>query len=338
MKGIRQACGALLVLSTAAAAIASPPPGRYTFTEVHMGTRFKIIAYAAEEKTANEAVKAAFTRIGQLDGIMSDYKPSSELMRLCARAGGPPVTVSQDLLAVLAKGQEVSRLSDGAFDVSVGPIVRLWRRARKTQQMPPADKLKAALSLVGYQNIELDEAKRTIRLAKPGMLLDLGGIAKGYAADAALEVLRKHGVTSALVAASGDIAVSDAPPESPGWKIGIGPLLDPDSASKDFLILANAAVSTSGDAEQAVEIDGKRYSHIVDPRTGIGLVGHMSVTVVARRGMQADSLTKVVSVLGPEKGFGIIDRFDGVASLVVRQTRNGEERIASKRFEALRHP
>jgi thiamine biosynthesis lipoprotein len=309
-----------------------PKLARFTFREPHMGTLFKIVLYAADELSADRAAKAAFQRIAALDAVMSDYRPASELMQLCQKAGGDPVRVSEPLFYVLARAQEVSRLSDGAFDVTVGPVVRLWRRARKTQQLPDPEKLSRARSLVGYQNIRLDEKSHTVQLLKPGMQLDLGGIAKGYAADEALGVLQQHGITRALVAAGGDIAVSGPPPDAEGWTIGIAPLEDPNRKPSRYLLLHDAAVSTSGDAEQYVEIAGKRYSHIVDPRTGIGLVGRKSVTVVARHGIMADSLTKVVSVLGPERGLAIIEGLEGVSAFVLRQTGGGTETIKSKRF------
>jgi thiamine biosynthesis lipoprotein len=305
---------------------------RYSFEEPHMGTRFQIILYAPDETAARRAQKAAFDRVATLDGIMSDYRSTSELMQLCQKAGGEPVRVSDELLFVLAEAQKMSRLSDGAFDVTVGPVVRLWRKARRTQQMPPPDELARARALVGYEKVRLDENNHTVQLLKPGMQLDLGGIAKGYAADEALAVLNKHGITRALVAAGGDIAVSGPPPGTDGWTVGIAPLEDPTKKPSRFLILKNQAVSTSGDAEHYVEIDGKRYSHIVDPRTGIGLIGRQSVTVVARRGIESDSLTKVVSALGPERGVAIIDNMEGVATFVVRLTDKGKETIASRRF------
>jgi thiamine biosynthesis lipoprotein len=186
--------------------------------------------------------------------------------------------------------------------------------------------------LVGYDKVRLDEQKRTVQLLKPGMRLDLGGIAKGYAADEMLAVLAKHGITRALVAAGGDIAVSGPPPDAEGWKVGIAALEKPDGKPSRHLLLKDAAVSTSGDAEQFVEINGKRYSHIVDPRTGIGLVGRMSVTVVARHGIDSDSLTKVVCVLGPERGLKLIEDTPGVSAMVVRKTEHGTETITSKRF------
>src|SRR5262249_49774852 len=161
-----------------------PALSRFTFTEPHMGTRFKIIVYASDERTANGAVKAAFQRIADLDGIMSDYRPASELMQLCKKAGGEPVRVSEDLFTVLARAQEVAKRSDGAFDVTVGPVVRLWRRARRTKEFPDAEELARARALVGYDKVRLDAKARTVQLTKAGMLLDLGGIGKGYAADA----------------------------------------------------------------------------------------------------------------------------------------------------------
>jgi thiamine biosynthesis lipoprotein len=309
---------------------------RFAFTEPHMGTRFKIIVYAQDEAAAKSAVKAAFQRIADLDAIMSDYRSNSELMRLCQKAGSDQVPVSDDLFRVLERSQEVAQLSDGAFDVTVGPIVRLWRQARRSHEMPDPKELDRARELVGYQNVRLDAKNRTVQLLKPGMRLDLGGIGKGYAADAALKTLKEHGVSQALVAAGGDIAVSGPPPGTDGWTIGIAPLLDPDAKPNRYLILHDAAVSTSGDSEQYLEINGKRYSHIVDPRTGIGLVDRMSVTVVAPHGLIADPMTKVVSVLGPERGLAIIDATDGVAALIVRKTDGGTVNTESKRFKDLK--
>jgi FAD:protein FMN transferase len=315
---------------------AEPSLSRFQFTEAHMGTRFQILVYAPDKDTAHKAATDAFARIESLNGIMSDYQETSELMRLCAKAGGPPVPVSAELFLVLSQAQEVSRQSGGALDVTVGPVVKLWRTARKRKKLPDPKKLAAARALVGWRNIRLDEKMHTVQLLKPGMLLDLGGIAKGYAADEALAVLKKHGIDRALVAAGGDIAVSGPPPDAEGWKIAIARL--PGEKDAGRLLLHDAAVSTSGDAEQFVEIDGKRYSHIVDPRTGIGLVGRMSATVVARKGIESDSLTKVVAVLGPEKGIKIVEANAGASVRLVRKTGEEFEIIVSKNFPKLHSP
>ena len=220
---------------------------RFHFTEPHMGTRFQITLYAPDEAVAKKAAAAAFARIASLDAIMSDYRPASELMQLCGKAGGDPVVVSPELFFVLQKADAVSRLSDGAFDVTVGPVVRLWRLARRTQRLPDAESLHKALALVGYKNVKLDAKSASVQLVKPGMQLDLGGIAKGYAADEAQQVLKKHGVTRALVAAGGDIAVSDPPPDATGWNIAIYPLEPGADKPVPQMALHNAAVSTSGD-------------------------------------------------------------------------------------------
>jgi thiamine biosynthesis lipoprotein len=322
----------LILASLSGPSTEEPKLSRFSYAEPHMGTRFQIIVYAADQTSAKQATRAAFQRIADLDQIMSDYRSTSELMQLCAKAGDAPVHVSDDLFFVLRKAQHVSEISDGAFDVTVGPVVRLWRLSRRTGLLPDAEKLAKARALVGYQNVRLDEQKHTVQLLKPRMQLDLGGIAKGYAADAALEVLKKHGISRALVAAGGDIAVSGPPPDAAGWTVGIAPLLDPNAQPKRSLILHDAAVSTSGDAEQHVEIGGKRYSHIIDPRTGMGLVGRQSVTVVAEHGITADSMTKVVCVLGPDKGLPIIDATPGVSAYGIRETAKGLETFESKRF------
>lgn len=305
---------------------------RYTFTEVHMGTQFKIVVYAAEQAVADKAVRAAFARIKQLDGVMSDYKQDSELMRLCLKSGGPPVAVSPELFHVLERAQALARRSGGAFDVTVGPVVREWRLARKAKRLPTKEDLAEALALVGHEKMLLDPKARTVELKKAGMRLDLGGIGKGYAADEAVKVLRDHGLTRVLVAAAGDIVAGDPPPGEKGWTIGIAPLDDPDAKPSRFVLLANSAVSTSGDARQHVEIDGKRYSHIVDPRTGIGVLGQFSVTVTAQHGIDSDSLTKAALLLGPEKGLKLIEATPGAACRFVRKMDGKEQEFRSKNF------
>lgn len=314
------------------------PPSlvRFSYVEPHMGTTFRLILYAPDQTTADKAAKGAFARIVALDRILSDYKPDSELMRLCKQAGGGPVAVGPELFYVLERAQEVARRSEGAFDVTVGPLSRLWRRCRKIHVLPDAEDLAKAKALVGYQKVVLDAGKRTVELRQPGMILDLGGIAKGYTADEVHKVLKQHGVTRALVAAGGDVTVSDPPADAAAWKVAIAPL-EPGEKPSRFLLLKNGSVSTSGDAEQYVEVDGKRYSHLLDPHTGIGLLGRLSATVVAPDGITADSLTKVVAVLGPEKGIPLVEETPGVAALLIRKTDAATAVHASKRFEKLVH-
>jgi FAD:protein FMN transferase len=310
-------------------------PGRFEFEEPHMGTKFRIVLHAKDRPTADAAAKEAFARVAELNRIMSDYLPDSELSKLCARSAktpAGPVPVSADLFKILARADEISRLSDGSFDVTVGPIIKLWRQARKDRRLPDPDVLKEALSRVGYRKMELDPKARTVSLTVAGMQLDLGGIAKGHAADECLKIIAKHGITQALVAASGDIAVSDAPPGKPGWKVAIGRLPGSTTETK-HVWLKNAAISTSGDEIQFVEIAGTRYSHIADPKTGLGLTGRRRVTVIARRGIDADSLTKMASILPADKVLPVIDQIEGAATLIVVLTENGEETRKSKGFD-----
>lgn len=309
-----------------------PALGRFEFQQPHMGTQFRVVLYARDESVARAAADAAFERIGQLDAILSDYREESELTLLCRQAGGPAVRVSDELFFVLSRSRDLAQRSEGAFDVTAGPIIRLWRRARRLKEMPTPERLEHARSLVGYDKLILDEHTQSVRLLKPGMQLDLGGIAKGYAVDEALERLKQRGVTRAMVAGSGDIAVGDAPPGEPGWTIGIAPLESPDKPSGRFVLLHNAAVSTSGDAEQFVELGGKRYSHIVDPRTGMAVVGRSSVTVIAPNGITADGLATAVSVLGPQRGLKLVEDTQRAAAYVVVATDHGTETFESCRF------
>lgn len=309
---------------------------RFEFVQAHMGTQFRIVLYASDADIAGRASTAAFDRIARLDATMSDYRETSELMMACKRAAHEWVKVSDDLFGVLALSQQFARRSRGAFDVTVGPLVRLWRRARRTQELPAAEKFAAARRLVGYKGLHLDANRQAIRFDKSGMLIDLGGIAKGFAADAALAVLKRHGIRSALVAAGGDIVTSDAPPGLQGWTVAIRALASADEAAMIHLLLANAAVSTSGDAEQFVEIGGVRYSHIVDPRTGQALTGRRSATVVARRGAISDALATAASVLDPWRARQLIDQTAGAAAHIERIESDRIVTTESKRWPSLR--
>ncbi len=312
---------------------ANRDPSRFEFESKHMGTTFRIVLYAADKRTAEAAAKATFARVAELDGIMSDYKKDSELMRLCA-ASGKPVRVSEDLFSVLQSAEQLSKASDGAFDITVGPVVQLWRHARRTQQLPDKDELAAAMAKVGYRNVQLDAKARTVKLLLPGMQLDLGGIAKGFAADAALKLLLdKFGIKCALVAAAGDITCGDPPPDKDAWSVDIAPIAK--GQKPRHLKLANAAVSTSGDLEQFVVIGGVRYSHIVNPKTGLGITGRRSVTVIARRGVTADSMTKAVMLMPREKALALVEKTPGAAAYIAIVGENeAVTTTQTKRFES----
>jgi thiamine biosynthesis lipoprotein len=233
---------------------------------------------------------------------------------------------------VLKRAQELAERTDGAFDVTVGPVVSLWRKARREKGLPDAKRLAQALQAVGHQKMRLDSRRHTVELLAARMRLDLGAIAKGYAADEALEVLRRYGVTRALVAGGGDMALGDPPPGKKGWRIEIAPLDVTNAPPARFVLLAKVGIATSGDLFQHVEIDGKRYSHIVDPHTGIGLTDHSLVTAIAPDGITADSLATAVSVLGLDKGIKLIENTKGAAVHIIRLPGNEIEARESRRF------
>lgn len=325
---------AQLVIVAATQAPADDELHRYRFKRTLMGAAVNLTLYAPQERSANLAAEAAYDRIAQLDRILSDYKPDSELSKLNDTAGtGRAVPVGNDLWAVLERSQRLAEQTGGAFDVTVGPYVRLWRRARRNKQFPAADRLAEARAAAGYKKLKLDPARRTAELLVAGMRLDLGGIAAGYAADEARRVLARHGIARALIDISGDMLASEPPPGEDAWKIGIAPLEAAGPPSR-YIRLRNQAVTTSGDAFQHVVFEGKRYSHIVDPATGLGLSDQSSVTVIAADCITADSLATAVSVLGPEKGLRLIESTDQAAALIVRNRGGKSETFESKRLEA----
>jgi thiamine biosynthesis lipoprotein len=299
-------------------ACAAPRLERHEYSEPHMGTTFRIVLYAPSASAADRAAAEAFRRIAELDAAMSDYDAASELSRLSAlsTASAPtePVHVSRDLWSVLVRARDVSRMSEGAFDVTAGPLTALWRRARRQHELPSDESLANALRGVGWRNLELDESARTARLLARDMRLDLGGIAKGFAADAALDVLCAAGLDRSLIAAGGDVRAGRAPPGSRGWTIALEPFGPSGAASA--IELEQAAVSTSGDAEQALELDGMRYSHIVDPRTGRALAHRIAASVIAGESTTADALATAACVLGRERGIELVGRFDGARARI----------------------
>jgi thiamine biosynthesis lipoprotein len=305
---------------------------RFEFEETHMASPFHIVLYSTDEAAARRASRAAYDRIAALNAILSDYDPESELSRLSQAAGGPPVRVSGELFNVLQGSKRMYDQSGGVFDVTIAPVGRLWRRARRDRKLPDPARIAAARELVGSDKMVLDPATRTVQLLKPGMKLDVGGIAKGYAAQAALDVLRSAGITRALVGGAGDIVVGDPPPDAEGWKIAIAPVDPQLGDSPPTLLLSNAAVSTAGDAERFVIIDGHRYSHIINPATGLGVEDRAGVTVIAPDGATADALETTVYILGPERGLKLVDQTPGAAAIFIRATPGGIQSFESSRF------
>jgi FAD:protein FMN transferase len=291
---------------------------RYEYEQPQMGVPFRIILYAKSQSLAETAAGAAFNRVAQLNGIMSDYETDSELSKLSrsSEEGSPEVPVSEDLWNVLSFAEKLSGETGGAFDITIGPCAALWRQARREQRFPDAARLENARQKVGGQNLVLNKSRRTARLLKPGMRLDLGGIAKGYAADEALKILRRYKISRALVAASGDLALADPPPEGKGWKIEIIGYDQPNSAPSRVVLLANCGVSTSGDFYQRLEINGVRYSHIINPFTCVGLTNQALATVIAKDCLTSDSVATPLTMLEPAEGLRLAAAYNAAARIV----------------------
>lgn len=279
---------------------------KFVFEKAEMGIPFRVSIFSKSEAAAKAASDAAFARIGELNAIFSDYEDDSELTLLSRTSGsGRAVKVSGPLWDVLARAQSLAEESGGAFDVTCGPLTAYWRRARRKHELPPPGRVAELRERIGWEKLKLDPANRTATLAAPGMRLDLGAIAKGHACDAALRVLAEKGHPIALIAGAGDMAAGDPPPGRKGWRVLVEPLDVEGGAKKPEEIvveLANAAIATSGDRFQRLDIAGKRHSHILDLRTGQPLTDHSLVTVVARDAMTADSLATTLGVLGPVAG------------------------------------
>lgn len=325
----------LLVLSAFSRPASNEILNPYEAVEPHMGTLFRIKLYAPDETMARRGFEKAFARIGQLDNILSDYQPESELSRITQEAVDHPVHVSGDLFRIAQSAEQLSISTGGAFDLTIGPLTHLWRQARRDNKLPRREAVESALARCGYRKLHLDARAQSMQFDSAEMLLDAGGIAKGYAADEALTVLASLGLRSALVAASGDLAFGDPPPGRTGWMIGIDSF---DRADKPFtrvLLLSNAAVSTSGNSEQHLNVGGKTYSHIIDPKTGMGLQDDLTVTTIAHRGIIADAAATAISVLGCERGLSYANSQADLAVFILARNGGHARSFESARFQNL---
>ena len=305
---------------------------RYEYSLPRMGTVFHIELYAADDATASKTAEAAFARAEELEQIMSDYREDSELMRLAHEGARAPYPVSGDLYNVLAKSIRISALSHGAFDITVGPLVALWREAHRTGRFPNSSDLAKAKILVDYRTVELDPARHTVFLKRAGMRLDLGAIGKGYAADEMLALLESRGLRHAMVVAGGEVAIGAPPPGERGWKVAIDTADSEAGNAPCTVVLHDAAISTSGDSKQFVEINGRRYSHVINPFTGVALEGRGTTTVLAREATTTDALGTALSVLPITDAIRLAETLPGVSVYMVRQAESGWKRYSSRGF------
>lgn len=282
-----------------------------------MGTFANITAVAADSETARTCVEAAFGWLEHVDEVMSDYKADSQLSEVNRDAFDKPVPVDDDLFEVLDIAVEYSRKTGGAFDITVGPIVDLWRQAEEQKLLPTEDELDQARSKVGFEKLVLDAQNKTVRFAVDGMRIDLGGIAKGYAIDTAIEVMQKAGAIGGLIDVGGDVRCFGPPSDDKeSWLVG---LQDPAADNQLLLVLKlrDMAVATSGGYRRFAEIDDKKYSHIINPTAGASADELISVSVVARTATGADALATAVSVLGRQKGLELVDSLVETEAILV---------------------
>jgi thiamine biosynthesis lipoprotein len=273
-----------------------------------MDTFITITVVSDSELLAGAAIEATFTRIEQFGNMINFYSPDSELSVINKNAGASATRVSPETLDVIDKALYVAEKSGGAFDPTIGPVTRLWDFHDNIK--PEDADIKKNLPLVNYRNVRIDRKHSTVFLTGKGMLLDLGGIAKGYAADLAVETLKRQGIRAGIVAVAGDIKVFGSRPDGKPWNIGIR---NPrQKGEKDEIAaiahLSDKAISTAGDYERFFIRDGQRYHHIMDPATGYPAYGTRSVSVVTDRGVFADGFDNAIFVLGPERGARLIEQ------------------------------
>jgi len=261
-----------------------------------MGTRFAVTCHHADEALVRKAIAAAFEEADKINNVASDYIADSELLSLSKQPVGKPTRVSPLLFSLVKEAREYAEKTDGLFDPTLGPLTKLWRESRRRKALPAPEVLAKARAACGWKHLILDDEASTIVFAVPGMRLDLGGIAKGQAADAMLAVLMKHGIPSSSVTAGGDVRLGDPLPGEKRWKIGVR--TSDKNRDSNTLLLSNCAVSTSGDLQQFVEIGGVRYAHIIDPSTGLGLTRHVATTVISPTSTLSDALATACCIAG----------------------------------------
>ncbi|WP_221392219.1 FAD:protein FMN transferase [Dyadobacter sp. NIV53] len=295
---------------------------RYSYEKGMMGSPFVLTFYAKNDTLAKQAADSTFKRIQQLNDSLSDYRDGSEINKLSATSGtGKWVAVSKDLFNILAVAQDFSQKTDGSFDVTLGPVVQVWRRAVRKGYLPDKNEIKEAMEKTGYRKLLLDPETRRVMLTQKGMRLDIGGLGKGFAADEAIKVMESFGITSALIDAGGKLAITNPPPAAKGWKIKVSSGRD----SLGTIELANAGVATSGPTYRYLEFEGKKYSHIVDPKTGIGLQYHVRTTVISPNATDADVLATAFSVTGIRNGRKYLKKYYSASRVWLVETRNGKE-------------
>lgn len=308
----------IFILSIIALSVYNKKPLEIKYTRTLMGTVVEITLVGKDEANLNVAAEAAFSEIKRLEGLMSHYKEDTDVGRINAVAGKEAVHVSSETFEVIETALEVSRLSNGAFDVTMGILGKVWHFTKddKGELTPPSrEEVKKLLPLIDYRQVTVDKKNNTVRLAKQGTRINLGGIAKGYIVGKAADVLKRNGIKKGIVHAGGDMVVFQEPNDEP-WLIGIQ-----NPREKDKIIgtikTQNAAIATSGDYERFFIKDGSRYHHIMDPSTGFPANKCRGVTITAKAPTLADALSTAIFVMGPDEGMKLIEKLPDVEGLII---------------------
>lgn len=325
----RTALALFVVCELSAVARAGSMPGETHAFRFLMGTSVQVQAYGGDPPAREQAIDEAFAAIAEVDRLMSNYRPDSELTHINASAAQATVRVTEPMLRVLEAAQKVSADSGGAFDVTVGPLVRLWGFFDKRPHVPSDTELAEVRPLVDYRNVLLDVDRQTVRFARPGVEIDLGGIAKGFAVELAAAVLRRRGLAG-LVDAGGNQYLVGLPPGKPGWTVGLRDPRHPDRLL-GVIDVAEGSVSTSADDSNFLVADGRRYGHLLDPHSLKPSTAAESVTIVSRDGTLADALSKAAFVLGPSRGIALIESYRDTAGAIAYQKQDGSEGVLLSR-------
>jgi thiamine biosynthesis lipoprotein len=300
---------------------------RFEFPNSKMGSSFNIIFYHTDSAEAISLSKECFLIVDSLNNIFSDYSSESEVGKLALQKSLTDIKLSDELFAMIIRSKDAWKRSGKTFDVTIGALTQLWRKAKKENRFPSEAEIKAAKELIGFKNLTINESSKTISFKKPGTSLDFGGIVPGYVAQRVIDLLKTKNINIALVDASGDIVTGDAPPGKDGWTIGINLPENQSEIWDKKLELKNLAVSTSGDVYRYTIHNGIKYSHIIDPRTGYGVTSQRNVTVITNYGTDADWLATACSILSIKKALKLAKK-EHAAILIA--TMNGEKIITYK--------
>lgn len=308
----------ILIVILAVSIFKRKHPEEIKYTKLLMGTIVEITLVGDNVELLNNAKDAAFLEVQRLESLMSSYKDSSDISKINAAAGKKQVRVSEEVVEVIENAKKISDMTDGAFDITVGVLGKAWRFTNddKGEPIPPAKQVvEQLLPFIDYRQTTLDKDLRTVKLNKEGMMLNLGGIAKGYIVGKAVDAIKRKGIKKGIVHAGGDMFVF-RDDEDTGWKIGIKHPRKKDKILGTITI-SNGAISTSGDYERFFIKDGVRYHHILDPKTGFPASRTQAVTIVAKDPVMADALSTAVFIMGSEKGMVLIERLSDVEGLIV---------------------